>query len=612
MNTSLLLAWDEAKNKAPYTENLKKNQEYWWLCSKGHSVRSRLSLVLGGANCAYCANRKLLTGFNDLATLNPALAQELHPVLNDMRADELFANSNRNVWWQCKAHDDHVWSTAVHHRNKGSQCPFCTNKRVLPGFNDLASQYPTLVDEWSVENDCNPDEVTAVSGKKVKWVCSSDENHTWLSTVANRTFLGNGCPFCSGRKKLPEIDGIFSDPQVKRLWNNANDQDDSFLSKKSDKVLSWQCPDCLQTWAASVKSVVARPQCPHCDPIPHLGQTHPHLIAQWSSKNSKNITDVTKGSNYAALWVCDVGHEWRAYIHNRTIAGSSCPACSYGNKTSRGEMEVADFVNSLGFDVQTNVRIDGKEIDVYIPERKFGIEFNGVYWHSELFKEKNYHAEKLVHFSQRNIDIYQIWEDDWNLKREIIKKGLAYRLGKSQEIKIGARTLKPSLIEYKNAAEFLDMNHLQGRASGTYYFGLSNSQGILQAVLVATKTQNVGEFVIDRYATSTHVQGGFTKLLSYAQNVIGVTKWITFADLMVSQGNLYSSHGFYQDKVLDPDYYYVVNGVREHKFTYRKSRFKNDSALQYEEGLSERELAALNGLVRIWDAGKIRFVKDVT
>lgn len=89
---------------------------------------------------------------------------------------------------------------------------------------------------------------------------------------------------------------------------------------------------------------------------------------------------------------------------------------------------------------------------------------------------------------------------------------------------------------------------------------------------------------------------------------MGATRVITFADRGVSDGGLYESQGFVVDRELEPDYMYVVGSKRQHKFAYRKARFEKDTNLKFEKGLTERQLANLNGLLRVYDAGKTRWV----
>lgn len=120
-----------------------------------------------------------------------------------------------------------------------------------------------------------------------------------------------------------------------------------------------------------------------------------------------------------------------------------------------------------------------------------------------------------------------------------------------------------------------------------------------------------GEWSIERYATAGVISGGFTRLLAHAERTIEPQQWITFADLTVSDGNLYENNGFVEDTArrLKPDYAYVYEGKRVHKFNFRLKRFRDDPLFLYDPEMSESELAELNGLPRVWDAGKIRYVK---
>ena len=124
-----------------------------------------------------------------------------------------------------------------------------------------------------------------------------------------------------------------------------------------------------------------------------------------------------------------------------------------------------------------------------------------------------------------------------------------------------------------------------------------------------TFKRNGATYTLSRYATSISVVGGHSKLIKAFENTHPGGRLITFADITFGVGDLYTTTGWSKDKVIPPDYYYIVDGRRVHKFNYRLTRFKEDPDLEYVAGKSEREMAALNNLPRIWDAGKIRFVK---
>ena len=129
-----------------------------------------------------------------------------------------------------------------------------------------------------------------------------------------------------------------------------------------------------------------------------------------------------------------------------------------------------------------------------------------------------------------------------------------------------------------------------------------------------------GEWEIRRYATSCSVVGGFSKLMAFAEREIlrrglDLSRWVSISDCDVSDGGMYRACGFVMDCELDPDYKYwgtVTGNVRRSKESFQKRRFRERDDLVFEEGLTEAELAAMNGLHRTYDSGKIRWVKDVT
>ena len=144
------------------------------------------------------------------------------------------------------------------------------------------------------------------------------------------------------------------------------------------------------------------------------------------------------------------------------------------------------------------------------------------------------------------------------------------------------------------------------------YIGLEDDKEEIIAVSSWRKNKDV--LYLDRYATSCTVVGGMGKLLKAGKEFAQeneCSKIVTFSDHQVSDGSLYKNLGFEEDKEIPPDYRYFSEGKRKHKFGYRLKRFKNDPSLIYQPGLTERELAELNGLERIWDCGKTRWVINI-
>ena len=180
----------------------------WWRCEKGHewqaSVASRTS---GGSGCPVCAGRVVLPGENDLAGLFPHIAAQWHPARNGaLTPERVTPASNRKVWWLCPR--GHAYQAAVASRTaQGSGCPYCAGRKVLPGFNDLATAEPKIAAQWhpTLNGALTPELVTAGSRRKVWWICP--EGHVWKAAVYARAGRQrSGCPVCAGtvrRRRAP-------------------------------------------------------------------------------------------------------------------------------------------------------------------------------------------------------------------------------------------------------------------------------------------------------------------------------------------------------------------------------------------------------------------------
>ena len=198
----LIKEWNFEKNSiSPTVCTIGTSKIVWWKCSKGHewkaSVHDRSSK---GNGCPFCSGRRVLSGFNDLLTLNPLLAKEWNYEKNgDLLPSGFTVSSGRKVWWKCSK--GHEWESVIANRSgRGQNCPVCSGKKVLIGFNDLTTKAPELVKEWNKEKNhgLKPTEYTVGSGKRVWWKCSV--GHEWEAIIANRTLLGRGCPYCSGQR----------------------------------------------------------------------------------------------------------------------------------------------------------------------------------------------------------------------------------------------------------------------------------------------------------------------------------------------------------------------------------------------------------------------------
>ncbi|MDY6383893.1 MAG: zinc-ribbon domain-containing protein, partial [Cyanobacteriota bacterium] len=137
---------------------------------------------------------------NNLEKSNPELVKKWNYEKNgDLKPTQVTAGSNKKVWWKCSK--GHEWQAKIASRSNGSGCPYCSNVKLLTGYNDLATTNPELAKEWNYEKngDLKPTQVMKGCGKKVWWKCT--KGHEWQTRIANRS-KEKGCPYCSSQKVL--------------------------------------------------------------------------------------------------------------------------------------------------------------------------------------------------------------------------------------------------------------------------------------------------------------------------------------------------------------------------------------------------------------------------
>lgn len=289
-------------------------------------------------------------------------------------------------------------------------------------------------------------------------------------------------------------------------------------------------------------------------------------------------------------------------IHKTTFndrISNKTPICTICNPVdlsiSHKENELFDFIKSIYSGVIIQSYRDGLEIDVYLPDLKLGFEFNGLYWHSDKYKDKNYHKNKSEFFNDKGIRIIHIWEDDWVYKRGVLESQIENLLGESE--RIFARNCKCLLIEDVGEVKlFLSNNHIQGFVASKLKLGLYHNDELVSIMLFdkfeGRKKMIDSEWNLSRFCNKSgfSVIGGFSKLLKFFISEYSPERIISYSDSSWSDGNVYSKSGFNLSENISPDYKYIIGDIRLNKSRFRKSNTK----------VSEKEL----DYYKIWDCGK--------
>lgn len=200
----------------------------------------------------------------NIISIKPELAKEWDYDKNKgILPQNVYANASQKYWWICK--NGHEWQASPNKRvSSGRNCPYCSNQRVLKGYNDLASLYPELAKEWhpTKNGEILPNNVSAKTSKKYWWLGKC--GHEWDSAVRSR-IKGIGCPICSNQRIQKGINDISTtNPELLKEWDyEKNKVLPENISIGSGLKVWWKCERCGTSWQTS-PYVRKKSGCPKC------------------------------------------------------------------------------------------------------------------------------------------------------------------------------------------------------------------------------------------------------------------------------------------------------------------------------------------------------------
>jgi len=328
------------------------NKKYWWICELGHSWQATAN-TRQKSGCPVCAGKAVLSGFNDLLTVNPTLADQWDYEKNELKPTEVTSHSSKRAWWGCTK--GHSWRAKVSDRQKGHGCPYCGGKKAIPGENDLETVMPKLALEWDTEknNGRTPDQFLPQSATAIWWKCQN--GHSWQSPIQRR-YIGRGCPFCAGLIVIKGVNDLQSRyPLLALQWDlHKNSHRPDEVHAYRNEYAWWLCHK-GHSWRARINNRTSHGRgCPYCSGFLAIpGETdlltrHPDLAKEWDYE--KNIIDIHTTSEYSkkkAWWKCANGHSWSAVVHSRSRHnGNGCPYCA-GKKAIPGETDLLTLAPQL-------------------------------------------------------------------------------------------------------------------------------------------------------------------------------------------------------------------------------------------------------------------------
>ena len=351
---ALLREWDSEKNLplTPEAVTSGSSRYAFWRCERGHTWRATIySRSKKDSRCPYCSGVRVERGVNDLATLAPQLVCQWHPTKNGaLTPDQVITGSHRVVWWRCEK--GHEWKAQIKSRTSGCGCPVCAGRLLLPGVNDLASQFPDLAAQWHPTRNgvLRPEDVLAGSHWKVWWRC--ERGHEWKSQILSRTQSNCGCPVCAGKAVVAGDNDLATvAPEIAAEWDREKNGvlSPQEVTPSSNRSVWWLCPLGHSYRATVAARTCQQSGCPVCagrKVLPgfnDLATLEPEIAAQWHPTLNGMLkpTMVTPGSHKKVWWECPEGHVWKAVVYSRGSQKTGCPICAGKVKRPRPQRAAA-------------------------------------------------------------------------------------------------------------------------------------------------------------------------------------------------------------------------------------------------------------------------------
>ncbi|MNK10014.1 hypothetical protein D3C87_280250 [compost metagenome] len=417
---------------------------------------------------------------------------------------------------------------------------------------------------------------------------------------------GFGCPSCSGLKKKTKEEFIADSIKV-----HGDKYKYGKVEYISDSIpVEIECRN-GHTFMQRLNAHKRGQGCPHCSGKAKL--TYENVFKRMPEIHGDKYTlvSVTEGGTARAVLYCEKHNTtFSPIVSDYVNKQSGCPVC--GVSISKAEFAIGRYLEELGVVTVKYKLKTGQHLDLYSEEHHIGIEYNGLRWHSDQFREDPfYHKKKSDQAKSEGIRLIHIFEDEWIHFPDKVKNLLKTVFGKSLET-LNARSLSARMISWKEASPFLEEYHLQGSgAPSEINIGLWNGNDLVSVMCFTSRGLERNETELIRFCSKVRINGGFSKLLTYfLRTHPGFKQIISFSENRWSEGNVYSKNGFRLVGETKPSYWWTKNKRRYHKrafqHQYLKEKFSN-----YDSTLSEAENCYRNGYYRIWDCGKSKWILNI-
>jgi len=581
------------------------------ICKKHGVFPQKAYSHIAGKGCKNCARESIanLSRKSTATFISDAIAIHGNKYSYEKT---IYVSNKKKVIITCSKHGDFKNTPNAHLRGTG--CDQCGHDSAAVKLRSNTEEFIKKAkkihgdkfDYFSVIYTGNKENVDIVCHK-----------HGAFPQTPSNHLSGQGCPDCY-KEILPTIKLKSTEEFIAEAKATHGDRYDYSLSKYtgSDKNITIIC-SVHGKFSQSAESHTSGSGCSKCS-----YKTRGLKYRSNTSDFVRKATDVHDGfysyinvdyvkNSHPVTITCPIHGDFNQLPADH-LGGHGCDVCANTTENiSKGEQELCDYVSSIAPCIYSDRSlIKPLEIDCLVPSKKLGIEFCGVYYHSDKYKDNTYHLDKLKLTEAQDFGLIQIFDDEWNTKKDIVKSIIANRLGVVENT-VYARKTRISYVERKDSEIFLNDNHIQGYVSAPIRIGLFYDDVLVMLATFSNKRESVNKLDENWYELvrlcakkQTSIAGGFSKLMSFFIKNHHPSGIKTFCDKRYFNGNGYEKVGFVKSHETTPSYYYVKSGARYSRYLFQKHKLSG-ILKNYDPSLSERENMILHNYHRIYDCGLI-------
>ena len=572
--------------------------------------------------CPKCRNDDLRKRFSYGTADFIRLARQSHGDRYDYSRSQ-YTSTHKNIEIVCREHGP-FWQTPASHIN-GRRCPLCANDATAKRLTGTLEEFIEKARQSHGDRYDYSHASYKSSSDKIEIFCK--KHGPFWQTPSSHIWQKCGCPQCAGLisgtahfiEKAKAIHGDEYD-YSKTVYRTIKDKvvitcraHGEFYQTAEVHLGGGGCARCAHEAASerqrfSTEDFIVKSRAVH-------GEQYEYLKTIYQKSVWKVIITCPKHGDFEQI----AAKHWN---------GRGCTRCWQESFSSKAEREIAGWIEGNGLQIIRNDRKElgpSTEIDIYIPSLKTGIEYNGCFWHSDRVEgDKRATEQKHRRAAAAGIRLITVWDFDWLKRRPIVERHLLHALGINPAPRIGARECAAEEIGGSDANAFYADHHIQGACRGAVLnLGLKRG-GELVAAMSFTRgvtrrgKTGDGEWELARYATSAIVRGGASKLFkAFIETARPETVW-SFSDNQHFGGGLYGTLGFREDGRLPADYRVIDPKTMKvwHKSQWQRKNIPNrlremGSAERFTpdgDPRTERQMQDLTGALRVWDAGKTRWI----